>query len=204
MEKKPVIREVIVVEGRYDAHAVRQAVDAAVVETGGFALFKNSEMQAFIKKIAAERGVIILTDSDGAGFLIRNKLKGMLDSGTVRHAYIPQQKGREKRKKKPSAAGLLGVEGVGADAVLKALQAAGAMPRAKEQGGPPKRQITKADLYEDGLYGRENSASRREALLKALELPSFLSVSALVETLNILIDYEKYRELTEITPAEDD
>lgn len=188
------IREVIVVEGRYDKNALKQVVEATVVETGGFGVFNDKERVALLRRMAAERGLIVLTDSDGAGFVIRNFLKGAIPKHQVKHAYIPDVYGKERRKAAPGKEGKLGVEGMTPDVLLTALERAGASFEDGESGGP-RAPITKADLFELGLTGTPDSASRRAALLKKLGLPERMTTNALLEALNILCGREKLEEL---------
>lgn len=166
------IREVIVVEGRYDKNTLSQIVDATVVTLGGFAVFNDREKVAFLRRLAEERGLIVLTDSDGAGFVIRNYLKGALPRDKVKQAYIPDIRGKEKRKRTPGKEGKLGVEGMKPDVILEALRRAG-VTFLDEETAPQaeKTPITKADLMEWGLAGGEGSSQRRQALLRRLELP---------------------------------
>ncbi len=185
------IREVVVVEGRYDKNALKQVVDAVVVETGGFGVFKDREKQALLRRLAAERGLIVLTDSDGAGFVIRNFLKGAVPGNQIKQAYIPDVYGKERRKSAPGREGKLGVEGMPPQVLLTALERAGATfedgPDPAERGAP----ITKADLYDLGLTGRPDSAARRAALLRRLNLPERMTANALLETLNLLYTREE-------------
>lgn len=181
------IKEVIVVEGRYDKNTLSQLVDTVIIETNGFAIFKDGEKAAFLRRLAAERGVIVLTDSDGAGFLIRNHLKGILPPQQVKHAYIPDLAGKERRKRRPGKEGKLGVEGMRPAVLEQALRRAGATfieeegeERAQE---PP---ITKADLFAFGLTGGPDAAQRRRQLQKALDLPEHLTANGLLEALNLL------------------
>lgn len=184
------IREAIIVEGRYDVNKIKQLVDTIVIETGGFAIFNNSEKLALIRRIAAERGILVLTDSDGAGFVIRNYLRGAIPKEQVRHAYIPQIAGKERRKVHGSKEGTLGVEGVPDDVILRALEQAGVqcLPEADDR-----RKITKADFYTWGLSGTAHSAARRRQLLRALHLPQHMTANALLEFINVVADYEEVR-----------
>lgn len=191
------IREVIVVEGRYDKNALKQVVDATVVETGGFAVFNDRERLALLRRLAAERGLILLTDSDGAGFVIRNYLKGAIPKSQIKQAYIPDIYGKERRKSAPGKEGKLGVEGMTPQVLLAALERAGATfedETAPQAGGAP---ITKADLYALGLTGCPDSAQRRGALLKKLGLPERMTTNALLEALNILSSREELAALLE-------
>ena len=187
------IREVIVVEGRYDKNAVKQVVDATVVETGGFGVFKDRERLALLRRLAAERGLILLTDSDGAGFVIRNFLKGAIPRERLKQAYIPDVYGKERRKAAPGKEGKLGVEGMPPQVLLTALERAGAT--FSEGGGAVARTpITKADLYELGLTGGPDSAQRRADLLRRLGLPERMTANAMLEALNLLYTREGFLE----------
>lgn len=191
------IREAIIVEGRYDVNKIKQLVDTVVIETGGFAIFNNKEKLALIRRIAAERGILILTDSDCAGFVIRNYLRGAIPKEQIRHAYIPQISGKEKRKAKGSKEGILGVEGVPNDAILHALQQAG-VECLPEKSDKPK--ITKADFYAWGLTGVPGSNEKRKKLLRALDLPSHMTANALLEFINAVADYEQVqREIEKLS-----
>ncbi len=182
--KKQRIKEVIVVEGRYDRNMLLQVVDATVVETGGFSVFNDREKLNFLRRLAEKRGLILLTDSDGAGFVIRNYLKGALPKEHVKQAYIPDMPGKERRKRKPGKEGKLGVEGMSPQVLLEALRRSGAT-FGDETLSPPPAPITKADLLERGLIG-PGSVTRRQALLRELSLPAHLTPNALLEALNIL------------------
>lgn len=189
------IREVIVVEGRYDKNTISQVVDAAVVTLGGFAVFNDREKLSFLRRLAEERGLIVLTDSDGAGFVIRNYLKGALPRDRVKQAYIPDIPGKERRKRSPGKEGKLGVEGMKPAVLLEALRRAGATfedeAPAVERGEP----ITKADLYALGLTGGTGSAERRQVLLRRLDLPGHLTPNAMLEALNLLYDRASFLAL---------
>lgn len=184
------VREVIVVEGRYDRNALSQVVDAVILETSGYGIFNDREKLALLRRIADERGLIVLTDSDGAGFVIRRYLKGALDPAKVKHAYIPDIAGKEKRKSSPSKEGKLGVEGMRPEVLLDALRRAGAT--FCDEAAPQKEPITKADLYAAGLSGGANSAEKRKALLKKLDLPEKLTANALLDVLNVLWGRETF------------
>jgi ribonuclease M5 len=170
-------------------------VDAAVLETNGFGVFRDAELRALLKRLAAERGVIVLTDSDAAGQLIRGHLRGILPVEQVKHAYVPEIPGKERRKTAASKAGLLGVEGMDADTLRAALVRAGATVGDNPPGQAGAEPITKADLYEWGLSGRADAASRREALLRKLNLPSRMSANALLYALNGLYRRAEILEL---------
>jgi ribonuclease M5 len=189
------IKEIIVVEGRYDKNTVSQAVDATVIETAGFGIFSDGEKLALLKKLAEKRGLIILTDSDSAGFLIRGHLKGQLGNLPVKHAYIPDIAGREKRKRAHSKEGLLGVEGMSPQVIVDALLRAGATVDENDAAFNMQAPITKADLYEAGLTGTAGSAERRQRLLSDLGLPSRLSPNALLEVLNAMYTRDEFLSL---------
>ena len=183
------VREVIIVEGKYDLNTLKQVVEGTILTTDGFGIFHNSEKLALIRRMAEIRGVILLTDSDGAGFVIRNHLKGVLPKEQIKQAYIPDVMGKERRKRTSSKEGKLGVEGMRPDVLIQALKSAGATMdgNCEEKHG----EITKADLYSLGLSGTQGSASNRKKLLKALELPERLSANALLDVLNVLVDREE-------------
>ena len=177
------IKEAIVVEGRYDKNALSQVVDAVILETSGFGVFKDAERLALLRRLAEQQGLIVLTDSDGAGFVIRNYLKGAIPPGRVKHAYIPDIYGKERRKRAPGREGKLGVEGMKPEVLLQALLRAGATVEGEEPA--PRGQLTPADLFTLGLTG-PNSAERRAALLQRLALPEHMSAKALLTVLNAL------------------
>ena len=180
------IREAILVEGRYDVNTVRQVVDTVVLESGGFRIFNNREQLKLLRRIAQTRGMIVLTDSDGAGFVIRNYLKGALPAGRVKQAYIPDIAGKERRKRHGSKEGKLGVEGMRPAVILEALRRAGATfeNQREEETMTQAAPITKADFYAWGLSGGPESAKRRAAVLHALDLPSHMTANALLEFIN--------------------
>lgn len=188
------IKEAIVVEGRYDKNTLSQLVDTVILETNGFGIFKDKERLALLRKIAGKRGLIVLTDSDGAGFLIRSHLKGAIPQDQVKHAYIPDLFGKEKRKRKAGKEGKLGVEGMRPEVLEKALRQAGATILDGEEqarSGPP---LTKADLFAAGLSGGEGSKEKRQALLKKLDLPQHLTPNAMLPVLSALYDRESLLE----------
>ncbi len=186
------VKEVIVVEGRYDKDTLSQVFDAVIVETSGFGVFKDREKLALLRRLAEARGLVILTDSDGAGLVIRNFLKGSIDPALVKMAYVPEIAGKERRKPRPSKEGVLGVEGMSPETLIEALRRAGAT-----LGGqaPTHRSgdITKATLYELGLSGGPGSAKKRRELLRRLGLPEKLGANALLDVLNALYDAEELR-----------
>ena len=185
------IREVIVVEGRYDKNTIAQVVDATVVTLGGFSVFNNKEKLAFLRRLAEERGLIVLTDSDGAGFVIRNYLKGALPKDKVKQAYIPDIHGKERRKRHAGKEGKLGVEGMRPEVLLETLARAGATFLDGEgESALRKEPITKADLFTLGLTGGPDSSAKRQTLLKKLDLPEHLTANGMLEALNLLYDRE--------------
>ena len=185
------VKEVIVVEGRYDKNTVSQVVDATVVALGGFSVFNDREKLSFLRRLAMERGLIVLTDSDGAGFVIRNYLKGALPKDRVKQAYIPDIHGKERRKRTPGKEGKLGVEGMRPEVILEALRRCGATFEDGETQSLRGSPITKADLFALGLTGTPDSASRRQALLRKLDLPEHLTSNGLLEALNLLYSREE-------------
>ena len=189
------VKEVIVVEGRYDKNALSQVLDATVITLGGFSVFNDKEKLAFLRRLAEKQGLIVLTDSDGAGFVIRNYLKGALPKELVKQAYIPDIYGKERRKRTPGKEGKLGVEGMKPDVLLAALARAGATFLDEENGtGAAGEPITKADLFELGLTGGPDSAAKRQAILRELELPEHLTANGLLEALNLLYSRESFLE----------
>ena len=190
---KPRVKEVIVVEGRYDRNALLQAVDATVVETGGFSVFNDREKLAFLRRLAEQRGLIVLTDSDGAGFVIRNYLKGALPRDRVKQAYIPDIPGTERRKRTPGKEGKLGGEGMRPAVLLEALRRAGATFADEGAAECPGDPITKA-VMDKGLVG-PNSAARRQQVLRDLGLPEHLTANGLLEALNLLLTREEFEKL---------
>lgn len=185
------IREVIVVEGRYDKNALSQVVDATIIETSGFGIFNDRQRQKLLRTLAQQRGLIVLTDSDGAGFVIRGFIKGCVDPAHVKQAYIPEIRGKERRKAAPSKEGTLGVEGMRPEVLLEALIRAGATFD-DAPDAPPRERITKADMYRRGLSGGTDSRARRLALIKKLDLPEKLSADALLDVLNALMTREEF------------
>ena len=188
------IREAIIVEGRYDKNTLAQVVDAPILETSGFGIFHDSQRLALLRRLAETRGIIVLTDSDGAGFVIRNYLKGTLPRDCVWHAYIPDVEGKESRKRRPGKEGKLGVEGMPPEVLLEALRRAGATIEGEDAPLPGAR-ITKADLYAAGLTGGADSRAARQRLLTQLDLPEHLSTNALLEVLNALMTREAFQNL---------
>ena len=186
------IREAIVVEGRYDKNTLSQIVDAPIFETGGFQIHKDREMLSLLRQVAKKRGLIVFTDSDGAGFVIRNFLKGAIPADQLKHAYIPDIYGKEKRKAAPGKEGKLGVEGMTPEVILQALRRAGAT--FADGAVSDKKEITKQDLMELGLSGGKDSSLLRKKLLQKLGLPEHMSANAMLQALNLLCTKEELYE----------
>ena len=189
MNGKPKITLPIIVEGRYDKSAISSLFDATVITTSGFAIFNSKEKQCLIRKFAERGGVIVLTDSDAGGAQIRKFLSGILPHDRIYNLYIPQIKGKERRKTAPSKAGYLGVEGVGADVLRELLSP---FSENGDRTSENKRAVTRLDFYADGFSGKENSSDMRDRLAALLGLPEKMSAKALLEAINLLFDYEKY------------
>ena len=188
------IKEAIVVEGRYDKNTLSQIVDAPILETSGFGIMKDKQQLQLLRKVAQNRGLVILTDSDGAGFVIRNFLKGAIDSKYLLHAYIPDISGKERRKSGPGKEGKLGVEGMTPQVIVDALRRAGATflgEETKRTAG----NITKQDMMELGLSGGEGSSTLRKRLLKKLDLPEHMSTNALSQAVNLFYTLDELREI---------
>ena len=184
------VSEVIVVEGRYDKNTLSQVVDAVIIETSGFGVFNNKEKQQLLRTLAEKRGLIVMTDPDGAGLVIRNFVKSCVDPKLLKHAYMPEIFGKERRKSKASKEGKLGVEGMSADSIMQALRRCGATidgETSAAAGG-----ISMADMYAKGLTGKPDSASRREKLLASLSLPQKMTAQALLPVLNALMSREDF------------
>lgn len=190
------IKEAIVVEGRYDKNTLSQILDASILETSGFGIFKDKQQMMLLRRVAETRGLIVFTDSDGAGFVIRNHIKSAIPGKYLKHAYIPDIYGKEKRKATPGKEGKLGVEGMTRDVILESLRRAGATIEGEET--IPVRQITKQDLMELGLSGGADASAKRLKLLKKLNLPEHMSPNAMLQALNLLYTLE---ELTTIVEA---
>ena len=183
------LQQAIVVEGRYDKNTLSQIVDAPIFETRGFGVMKDKELLAFLRQVAEKRGLIILTDSDGAGFVIRNYLKGALPKENVLHAYIPDVYGKERRKAHGGKEGKLGVEGMAPEVILEALRNAGIVPQEREE---QQEKITKTDMFLAGLSGGKDCQARRKNLQKELSLPEHLGSNAFLEALNLLLTREEF------------
>lgn len=190
------IKEAIIVEGKYDKIKLSSLIDGTIIETNGFQIFKDKKQMAMIRRLAETRGILVLTDSDAAGFVIRNYLTGAIPKEQIRHAYVPDIFGKERRKDQPSKEGKLGVEGIPKDVLLEALQRAGVLCD-ESDSEEEKRLITKTDLFEAGLSGGENSAQKRKKLLQMLDLPEHLAPNSLVKVLNSLMDYERFCKIVE-------
>ena len=189
------IKEAIVVEGRYDKNTLSQIVDAPILETSGFGIFKDKQQLALLRRVAENRGLIVFTDSDGAGFVIRNHLKSVIPAKFLKHAYIPDIYGKEKRKAAPGKEGKLGVEGMRPEIILDALRKAGATMDGEQVSS--RQQITKQDLMELGLSGGKDSSALRLQLLKKLDRPQHMSANAMLQALNLLYSLEELVEIVE-------
>ena len=188
------IKEAIVVEGRYDKNTLSQILDAPILETAGFGIFKNKEQMALLRKVAEKRGLIVFTDADGAGFVIRNHIKSAIPGKYLKHAYTPDILGKERRKAAPGKEGKLGVEGMKRDVILESLRRAGATFEGETAG--ESKHITKADLMDLGLYG-PGSADRRAALIKHLRFPEKMSTNAFLQAVDLLYTVEELSALLE-------
>lgn len=195
------IQEAIVVEGRYDRNTLLQIVDAPIFETNGFGIFKDKEKMALLRAVAERRGLIVLTDSDGAGFVIRNHLKSAIPGKFLKHAYIPDILGKEKRKAVPGKEGKLGVEGMRPEVILEALRACGAVIEC-EGTEKTTQGITKQDFVELGLSGNVDSSKKRLILQKTMGLPEHMSANALLQALNLLISVEELRRIVDAMEKE--
>ena len=187
------IKEAIVVEGRYDKNTLSQIVDAPILETAGFGIFKDKQQMALLRRVAETRGLIVFTDSDGAGFVIRNHIKSAIPSRYLKHAYIPDIYGKERRKAAPGKEGKLGVEGMTPEVIVDALRRAGAT--LEGESAALENQITKQDLMELGLSGGADASAKRLALLKKLGFPEHMSANAMLQALNLLYSLDELNEL---------
>lgn len=188
------IKEAIVVEGRYDKNTLSQIVDAPILETAGFGIMKDKQQLSLLRKVAENRGLIVFTDSDGAGFVIRNFLKGAIDSKYLLHAYIPDIPGKERRKSAPGKEGKLGVEGMTPQVIVDALRKAGATVLGEETR-KAEGNITKQDMMELGLSGGADSSFLRKKLLKKLDLPEHMSANAMLQAVNLLYTLDELQEI---------
>ncbi len=189
------IKEAILVEGRYDKNTLSQILEAPILESSGFGIFKDKKQLALLRRVAQTRGLIVFTDSDGAGFVIRNHIKSAIPGKYLKHAYIPDICGKEKRKATPGKEGKLGVEGMTREVILEALRRAGATFEGEEV--PRAAQITKQDLMQLGLSGGPDASEKRLKLLKKLNLPEHMSPNAMLQALNLLMNLEELEQLVE-------
>lgn len=189
------IKEAVIVEGKYDKIKLSSLIDGLIIETGGFQIFSDRERIELLRRLADTRGLLILTDSDSAGFLIRNHIQSCIPKEKIRHAYIPDLYGKEKRKLHPSKEGKLGVEGIDPEILLESIRRSGAVAIEEAGSSEEKRKITKLDLYEDGFSGGADSSKKRQVLLRELGLPERLTAKALVPVLNSLVNYEEYQKV---------
>lgn len=192
------IREAIVVEGRYDKSALAGVVDTLILDTAGFGVFKDGERLALLRKLAEKRGLIVLTDPDGAGFVIRSYLKGAIPKEQLKHAYVPDVYGKERRKRSPGKEGKLGVEGMSPEVLRNAILRSGATVLDGERTARAQGDLTPADLFALGLSGTPDAAERRAALLRKLDLPQRMSAKALLAALNALYTPEELSSLKEL------
>lgn len=186
------IRQAVIVEGKYDQIRLSSLVDTVILTTEGFGVFKDKEKQKLLRRLAYERGLVVLTDSDSAGFVIRSFLNGIVEPQYITNVYIPDVFGKEKRKAAPSKEGKLGVEGMRTEQLLEAFRKAGVTA---ETGDAPheRREVTKTDLYEDGLSGGQDSARKRRRLLRALDFPERMSANAMLKLINTCMTYAEYK-----------
>lgn len=184
------LKEAVIVEGKYDKIKLSSLVDGLIITTDGFGIFKDREKRELIKTLAKKRGIIILTDSDSAGFLIRSHIKGFVSEGEIKNVFIPDVFGKEKRKSAPSKEGKLGVEGMDRELLENALKKAGIV---EEKTSPNAKKVLKSDLFEDGISGGADSKAKRTRLLKELGLPERMSANSLLETVNALYSFEEYK-----------
>lgn len=194
------IKEAIVVEGRYDKNTLSQIVDAPILETSGFGIFRDKTQMDLLRRVAQTRGLIVFTDSDGAGFVIRNHIKSAIPGKYLKHAYIPDIFGKERRKAAPGKEGKLGVEGMSREIILEALRRGGATIEGEE--GVAARQISKQDLMDLGLSGSPDAGARRLKLLKKLKLPEHMSPNAMLQALNLLYNLEELTTIVETMERE--
>lgn len=197
MNDKIRLQETVIVEGRYDKIQLSGLIESPIIETGGFRVFKDKEKQKLIRKVAQRRGILVMTDVDSAGFVIRNFLRGIVDSENILHAYIPTIKGKEKRKTEASKEGILGVEGIDRDKLLDSIRKSGAHILNDDESFAENRsslrsEITRMDFFDYGLNGCENAAQHREEVLSSLGLPKYLTVNAMVAAINCLFTKDEF------------
>lgn len=197
------IRQAVIVEGKYDQIRLSSLVDTVILTTEGFGVFKDKEKQKLLRRLAYERGLVVLTDSDSAGFVIRSFLNGIVEPQYITNVYIPDVFGKEKRKAAPSKEGKLGVEGMCTEQLLEAFRKAGVTA---ETGDAPheRREVTKTDLYEDGLSGGQDSARKRRRLLRALDFPERMSANAMLKLINTCMTYAEYKAAVERLAEEEE
>lgn len=197
------IRQAVIVEGKYDQIRLSSLVDTVILTTEGFGVFKDKEKQKLLRRLAYERGLVVLTDSDSAGFVIRSFLNGIVEPQYITNVYIPDVFGKEKRKAAPSKEGKLGVEGMRTEQLLEAFRKAGVTA---ETGDAPheRREVTKTDLFEDGLSGGQDSARKRRRLLRALDFPERMSANAMLKLINTCMTYAEYKAAVERLAEEEE
>ena len=188
------IEQAVIVEGKYDKIKMSQILDAVIIETDGFGVFKDKEKQKFIRALAEKKGIVVLTDSDSAGFVIRSFLSGIVPPDKITHVYIPDIFGKERRKDSPSKEGKLGVEGMTQEIILEAFKKAGIDGKALSPCENGMRPVTKTDLFEDGICGKDNSLEKRKRLLSALALPEHTSANAMLKIINSYLTYDDYKK----------
>ncbi len=188
------VKEAIIVEGKYDKNVLHSVVNSLIITTNGFRIFNNKETQTLIRKLAQTRGILVMTDVDSAGFVIRNFLNGIVDKSSIKHCYIPTVFGKEKRKSESSKEGKLGVEGIDRDQLVNAIINSGATIESDTKTVSVK-EITKLDFYDLGLCGKDNSAQYRQQLLSHLGLPPYLSTNATISALNCLYTYDEFIDI---------
>lgn len=196
------IEQAVIVEGKYDKIKLESILDTVIIATDGFGIFKDREKQKFIRTLAEKRGILILTDSDSAGFVIRSFLSGIVNPDSITHVYIPDIFGKEKRKSEPSKEGKLGVEGVKTEVILEAFKKAGIIGKETDGNASERREVTKTDLYEDGISGKSNSNLKRRALLKNLGLPERTSANSMLKIINTFLSYEAYKNAVSLIDAQ--
>ena len=199
------LKETVIVEGRYDRIRLSELIESPMIETGGFRVFKDKEKQELIRAVAKRRGILVMTDVDSAGFVIRNFLRGIVPQDQILHAYIPTIKGKEKRKQEASKEGILGVEGIDRDALIESIRNSGAHIVSVGEGlAPPdytdteakivQSEITKSDFFDYGLSGCANAAVHREEVLSSLGLPTYLTTNAMISALNCLFTKDEFEQ----------
>lgn len=190
--KKLNLKEAVIVEGKYDKMRLQNLVSSPIITLNGFRVFKDKEAQSLIRSIANKRGILIMTDVDSAGFVLRNFLSGITDKSNIKHCYIPTVFGKEKRKTSFSKEGKLGVEGIDRDSLVNAILKSGATIIGQENSAENSREITKMDFFDFGLIGEDNSAVLRKELLSYLGLPQYLSTNAMISAVNCLFTYDEF------------